>query len=144
MQYQQKNKKYLLLKLESGEEIIDSLSNLALKENISCASITGIGAINNVEIGFFNLINKKYNKKRLEGEYEITSLNGNISIKDNIPFVHLHINVSDKECKVFGGHLFNANITVSGEFFIRLIGEKLDRNYDDNIGLHLWDLRNCE
>ena len=135
---------YIYLKLESGEEIINSLKLLSDKENIHCASISGIGAVNEVNIGLYDMKNKRYRNNRLDGDYELTSLTGNISLKDNSSFVHVHVNISDEQYRVFGGHLFNAKITATGEFIIIVYNNRIHREYDEKIGLHLWNLNHCE
>jgi len=134
---------HIFLKLENGEEIMNSLKLLSDKENIHCALITGIGAVNEIEIGLFDIKNKEYVKNKLEGDYELTSLQGNISLKDDNSFVHVHVNVSDEKYRVFGGHLFNAKITATGEFIITVFKNKINREYDEKTGLHLWDLNHC-
>ena len=117
-----KNKNHILLRLENGDEIMNSITEIAVKENINFASITGIGAVNNVEIGLFDFKSKQYKRDRLDGEYELTSLLGNVSMKDRKQFVHIHVNISDQNYKVFGGHLFSANITATGEIIIKVLG----------------------
>ena len=139
-----KNKNHILLRLENGDEIMNSITKIAVKENINLASITGIGAVNNVEIGLFDFKSKQYKKDRLDGEYELTSLLGNISMKDRKQFVHIHVNISDQNYKVFGGHLFSANITATGEIIIKVLETNVNRKYDENIGLYLWDLSSCK
>ena len=143
MKYKNKDN-YLLVKLERGDEIMDSLKNLAEKENINFAQVNGIGLVEEVEIGLFDFKTKKYKHKKLNGEYELTSLMGNITIKENNPFIHMHVNISDDNYKCFGGHLFHAKITVTGELFVIVLNDKVERKYDEFIGLHLWDLDSCE
>ena len=47
MKYKNKDN-YLLVKLERGDEIMDSLKNLAEKENINFAQVNGIGLVEEV------------------------------------------------------------------------------------------------
>ena len=68
------------------------------------------------------------------------SLIGNISIKDGVPFVHTHITFSDTEYKVFGGHLFDAKITATGEIILMVADSKIDRQFNENVGIHTWCL----
>ena len=143
MKYKNKDN-YLLVKLERGDEIMDSLRNLAEKENINFAQVNGIGLVEEVEIGLFDFKTRKYKHKKLSGEYELTSLMGNITIKENNPFIHMHVNISDDNYKCFGGHLFHAKITVTGELFVIVLKDKVERKFNEFIGLHLWDLDSCE
>ena len=104
--------------------------------------INGIGAINQVELGFYNLESKAYKRKSFNDDYELTSLMGNITLKDQVPFVHIHINMSDDNFKVLGGHLFSAVIAASAEVIILLDNKSIKRKIDQNSGLYLWNF-NC-
>ena len=143
MQYRNKEN-YILVRLDNGDEIMSSLKKIAKEENVNFAQINGIGAVDQVEIGLFDFKTRKYKHKKLNGEYELTSLMGNITIKDNEPFVHAHVNISDDQYKCFGGHLFHAKITATGELFLLVLNDIVNREYDKFIGLHLWDLNSCE
>ena len=65
---------------------------------------------------------------------------GNISIKKGELFVHNHITFSDINYKSRGGHLSSATITATGEFYLFLGKNKIFREYNDDIGLSLWNL----
>ena len=69
---------------------------------------------------------------------------GNFSFKEKEPFLHLHVTVSDYNCKAFGGHLFTADVNATGEFIIESLDIDANRIYDDNIGLHLLEFKHCE
>ena len=130
----------IFVSLQSGDLINKSLTEISVKENISNAWINGIGAIDSVEVGYMDVVNKKYQKRNFNDNYELISLIGNISIKDGVPFVHTHITFSDTEYKVFGGHLFDANITATGEIILTVADSKIDRQFNENVGIHTWCL----
>ena len=71
---------------------------------------------------------------------ELTSLTGNITINNGEPFVHTHVTFSDINYKVYGGHLFDAQIAVTGEIIIFTSYDSINRKYNDEIGLSLWCL----
>ena len=134
----------IYLSLCKGENIFDSIYKLIDKEQIVSGWINGIGAIENITIGAYDLNNKTYIKKDLDGVYELTSLMGNITLKDDSPFMHIHVSLSDHNCKALGGHLFDANISIAGEFIINTFSDHIKRTYNEQIGLHLMDFKNCE
>lgn len=135
---------YILICLEAGDEVINSITQIAIKENIRFASLTGIGTADKVEMGFFELKNKDYRKNSLEGEYELTSLLGNIALKDGKQFVHIHVNISDENYNVYGGHLFSANVLATAEIVLNVIDIDIDRKFNDDFGLHFWNLSYCK
>ena len=107
---------------------------------IASGTLFGIGALENPEIGYYSLKDKTYHRKLFKGEYELTSLIGNITMKEGKPFSHTHITFSDTEYRVFGGHLFDAEITAAGEFIMQFGSEKITREMHPGIGLPLWCL----
>ena len=139
MKYRKVGEK-IFISLQTGDLINKSLTEISVKENISNAWINGIGAIDSVEVGYMDVVNKKYQKRNFNDNYELISLIGNITIKDGVPFVHTHITFSDTEYKVFGGHLFDAKITATGEIILTVADSKIDRQFNENVGIHTWCL----
>ena len=130
----------ILLSLQKGDEIFNSINKVIDKEKLTCGWISGLGAFENILLGAYPLHKKDYIKKKFEDEYEITSLVGNISIKEGEPFIHIHVTMSDMNFKAYGGHLFSAYIAATCEIMIEIIDYKLYRSKSEKIGLHLWDL----
>ena len=126
--------------LAKGDNINKTFESFAEVKGIGCAWMNGIGALENPEIGYYSLEDKSYNRKIFKGEYELTSLIGNISLKEGKPFSHTHITFSDTEYRVFGGHLFDANITAAGEFIMQFGSDEINREMNAKIGLPLWCL----
>lgn len=139
MKYRKNGDKYFL-SLVRGDLINKSLTELAITEGISNAWINGIGAMENIHIGCFDLDTKGYLEDRFEGEYELSSLIGNITLNEGKPFVHTHITFTNREFKAFGGHLFDGKITATGEFIVMVDNEPIHRELNRNIGLSLWCL----
>ena len=132
----------ILLSLQKGDEIFTSINTVIKKENLKFCWLSGIGAFENILLGSYSIEKKGYIKKKFKGEYELTSLVGNVTIKDGKPFIHIHINMSDVECKAYGGHLFSATITATCEMILFKGDKNVFRTMNENIGLYLWDL-NC-
>ena len=132
----------IYMALAKGELINKTFEEFAESDDISSAWINGIGALENPEIGYYSLITKSYHRKVFSGDYELTSLIGNISIKDGKYFSHTHITFSDTNYQVFGGHLFDAIITATGEFVMMPGNKRINREMNTEIGLPLWGLEN--
>jgi predicted DNA-binding protein with PD1-like motif len=137
MEYKKFGSKYIV-RIDKGEEIVASLGKLCHEENIKSGWIKGIGAVNKATIGLFETKDKKYHSIELEGDHEITSLLGNIASMDGKVYLHLHINLSDMNFNVFGGHLNSAIISGTGEFFVDTIEENIERQFNDEVGLNLY------
>ncbi len=141
MKYTINNNK-IFISLQTGDEIVKSITNILKEEKFYSGMINGIGAINQVELGFYNLEFKKYKKEFFNDDYELTSLMGNITLKNGNPFVHIHINMSDENFGVIGGHLFSAITAASAEVIVLLDDQRIKRELDQKTGLYLWNF-NC-
>ncbi len=136
MYYKQfKNK--VIVRLDTGEEIVKTLTDLCNKIEIKAGSITGLGATDKATIGLFSMKTKKYHSKELTGDHEIALLYGNISTMNNKAYLHLHVNLCNSEHKSFGGHLKSAFVSATFEAIIDIIDGEINRKRDDNTGLDL-------
>lgn len=128
----------IVLRIDRGEEILDKLKEVALKENIKLACVTAIGATDHFVAGVYDVTTKEYKKNVFDGVYEITDLTGNINTMNDEYYSHLHITCADNNGSAFGGHLNEARISATCEMFITIIDGKVDRYKDDITGLNLF------
>lgn len=133
------NRSYCVV-LDTGDEIISSLKNLAEREGIKGASISGIGTLKDPELGFFDLGKREYLKKTFKGDFELLSLLGNISVSKDGIVVHNHVLISDDKFATLGGHLFKGTITGTGEIMVETLGERVERRFNEKLNLNLIEL----
>ena len=126
----------IVVRLDKGDEIISSVRNLMEELNIKCASVSGIGATDDVTFGIYNASNKEYVKYNVKEDLEITSLIGNLTRQNGAPYLHLHINLAGFN-GVYGGHLNRAIISVTSEIFIDVIDTEVERKLNEEIGINL-------
>ena len=126
-----------VVRMDKGDELVESLLSLAKKENIKFAAVSGIGATNDVDFGCFNTDLKQYKGINMKGDFEITSLVGNINTMNGENYIHLHINIADENGGIHGGHLKRANISVTGEIVITCTDAVVDRRFDPEVGTNL-------
>lgn len=129
-----------VVRLDVGDEIMESLTALCKKEDIKAATVQGLGATNNVTVGYYSTVAKKYFPKTFNQQFEIISLNGNISVKDDEPYLHLHIALSDENYTFFGGHLNNAVISITAEIFVTKLNGMLNRRVNEETQLNIFDI----
>lgn len=127
----------VVLRLEKGEEVIESLTALCKKEDIKLGSISGLGAANYVTVGLFKIDEKKYYSNTFEEDFEITNLTGNISRMNGEVYLHIHGTFANIEGKCIGGHLNKAIISATSEIIINIINGEIDREFSEEIGLNL-------
>lgn len=137
MEFRKFDNKYVL-RLEKGEEIVETLKNFCSNQQIKLGQVNGIGAVNKVTTGLFDIDAKEYHSADLTGNFEITNLTGNVSTMNEETYLHLHINVADAEHKTYGGHLNSATISATGEIIIDVIDGEVGREFSEDIGLNLF------
>ncbi len=132
--------KILMGKLNKDDYLLESLQKIVEKNNISCGLIQGIGAVQNLNCGYYNQESFKYQEISFNQPLEVTNLSGNISIRDGKPFIHCHITCADERGKVFGGHLGEKTKVFAFEYIIfSFEGGNFVRKFDSNTGLYLWE-----
>ena len=83
----------IIVRIDKGEEIVESLKVICKRNKVKLGKISGIGATDKVKIGFFDIEEKEYHPKEMDKCFEITSLLGNVSTKEDEVYLHLHINI---------------------------------------------------
>jgi predicted DNA-binding protein with PD1-like motif len=129
----------LIVSLERGDDLRSVVESLAAKAGVVAAELSAIGAVENPELGFYDLERKEYVRKPFPGIWELVSLQGNITLRDGKPFLHAHAAIGGADFRVFGGHLFDAKIGVVVEMFVTPIGRPLLRIPCEEIGLARWE-----
>lgn len=127
----------IVLRLEKGEDVIESIKNFCEKEDIKAGSISGLGASNYVVVGLFKVEEKKYYSNTFEEDFEITNLTGNISRMNDEVYLHIHGTFANVEGKCIGGHLNKAVISATSEIIITKINGDIGRKFSEEIGLNL-------
>lgn len=130
-------KDIIVVRLDKGEEIIASITELCKKKNIKAGTISGLGAADHVVIGFYDVKEMEYYATTYEDYFEITGLTGNISVKDDEPYLHIHGTFANVDGTCIGGHLNVARISATCEIVIQRIDGVISRSLDENIGLNV-------
>ncbi len=130
-----------LVRLQKGEKLVEQLTALVKDQKIGGAWLSGLGACENVELGFYNLGTKQYTWKKLDQPLEITGLQGNISWDTSEPVLHIHGSFSDSNMQAWGGHVKELEVGGTCEVLIhRWYENGLTRQLDEPTGLKLLDL----
>ena len=125
------------LRIDKDEEIISTLISFISSEKVQSGAISGIGALTDVTLGYFDRKEKKYLKKLFNDSYELLALNGNISYVNDEPIVHAHCVLGKADYQLIGGHLFSGTVAVTGEIYIQTFTEKFNRQLNNEFSLNL-------
>lgn len=127
-----------MARLDHGTDIISQIADLAKEKEIETGFLSTIGALSRAELGYYDQISQKYTEIQIDQPVELVSCLGNISLRDDLPFVHAHAVLSDREGKVWGGHLTSGPVFAAELYMQELLGLPLKRVPDSITGLNLW------
>ncbi|MFZ0391716.1 MAG: PPC domain-containing DNA-binding protein [Calditrichia bacterium] len=139
MQVQQMDNNFLI-RLQRGEKVMESLLQFSKETQLEGAILQGLGAVTEVTLGYFEWDKKEYRQKTFSEIFEMLSLLGNLTRVEGEHFWHLHASLADSEYRSFGGHFFEATVTVTAELVVTPLPQPLIRSFDDTTRLNLWDL----
>ncbi len=130
----------LALRFAEGEEVVAALLDLAAREKITAAEITGIGALAGVTLGFFDLDRRDYHENEVKEQVEVLSLIGNLARFEGKPKLHAHIVVGKRDGTAWGGHLMEGRVRPTLELILTEAPAHLRRETDPRTGLALLDI----
>jgi len=131
-------KTYLLV-FHTGQEVMKGLLAFAKKHKLVAGHLTGIGAVSDTVIGYFDPEKKAYLRNREKGQAEILSLTGNVALYDNEPFFHVHVALGLRDGSGRGGHLFETTVRPTVELVLTTYPRTVQRKIDAATGLPLLD-----
>lgn len=131
----------IIARIDKGEEIIEKVKEISLKEQITLASVQALGAVDEFTVGVFKTKEKKYLANHFQGSFEIVSLTGTINTLNNEFYCHLHMSAGNEKGEVFGGHLNKAVVSATCEMVITIIPGRVDRCFNEEIGLNLFQFQ---
>lgn len=128
-------KKPFIISLKLGQDLFPSILKCLKDAQLESAILTGLGAVDDVEVAYYNLDTKSYQTKMFEGTFELVSLNGNMAYLDGEPFLHIHAAIGTDEYQVYGGHIMQAKVGPSVEIAVTPLEGRMERSLDERCGL---------
>jgi predicted DNA-binding protein with PD1-like motif len=157
MNFKKDNRRYII-RLDKGEELIETLAKFCDDNKLGFASFHGIGGLKECTLAYFDLKTGEYLKKEVndEGIFELLSIQGNVSIKEGRTFVHAHVVLGKKDYSTIGGHLVEGTVNPTCEILLIALSDdtsdkdsknkpkpeplKISRKKDKDTGLMLLDI----
>lgn len=135
-----------VLRLETGDELVAALRDIAKRMKIRGAWFWAIGATDRLEITFYDLAKQKYIRKKFSQRLEILNITGNIAIlkksvtgkarKQNEIIIHAHGVFGKPNYSTIGGHIISCRISGTCEIYLQKTA-RLSRSRDSATGLNL-------
>ena len=139
MLYKQSGNTYMI-RIDAGEEIVESLKKLCEDEQIRLGRVEAIGATDHAAVGVYDLEKKEYYPAKIDEFMEIASLNGSITAMDGKPYIHLHATLADRHHVIHGGHVLEMRVGATCEMFVTVFDGAVNRQKDEALGINLWTI----
>jgi len=125
---------------DKGDEVLESLLAFAKEHRLSAADFTGLGALSDAVLGYFDWQRKDYKRIRIEEQVEVLNLTGNVALSDGEPKLHPHIVLGKSDGSAHGGHLLEGHVRPTLEVVVTESPAHLRRKSDPETGLALINL----
>lgn len=125
-----------VLRLKRGEKIIDSLNNWSSHHVGEGFWLSGLGAAEQIETGYYDLSRRAYDWTNREELCEILNLSGNLAWHEGRPVWHVHGTFAGRDTAAFGGHVREFIVGATCEIFLTRVSQ-MQREFDDETGLNL-------
>lgn len=126
----------IIARMDRGEEIVEQVKVIGLKEGIKLANLNALGAVDDFTVGVYKVDEQKYYSNSFTGAFEIVSLTGTINTMNGEYYSHMHMACGNDKGEVFGGHLNRAIVSATCEMVIAVIDGEVDREKNPDTGLN--------
>ncbi|MBE4948829.1 PPC domain-containing DNA-binding protein [Chryseobacterium culicis] len=128
-----------IVSLDNHSNIVEGLTDFIQNQNIRAGEVTGIGAVSEAALRFFNPSTKKYADKTFKEQMEVTNISGNVSEIEGKPALHLHITLGRENYTALAGHLLEAKIQGAAEFIFYPLNTRVVKIKNEETGINLYD-----
>ncbi|MGD8341366.1 MAG: DUF296 domain-containing protein [Gammaproteobacteria bacterium] len=113
------------VRFSTGDEVLSGLTDLARREGITSAQITGLGGLSTALLAFGDPSIGSFVFKLIpvDEKSELVSLDGTISMRDGEPYVHIHAVVALSDGTTRGGHVLELHVDPVAEVTILATGD---------------------
>lgn len=128
------------LAFETGDAVVEELQSFAVAHDLGASHFTGLGAVAEATLAFYDLETKTYQPVEVDQQAEVASFTGNIARYEDEPRLHIHAVLSRRDGSTVGGHLVSATVRPTLEVTLTEKAGRLQRKHDEASGLPLLDL----
>jgi predicted DNA-binding protein with PD1-like motif len=122
---------------DKGDEVLENLLAFAREHDLSAAEFTGLGALSDAVLGYFDWQQKDYLRISIDEQVEVLNLTGNVALDDGEPKLHPHIVLGKRDGTAHGGHLLEGHVRPTLEVIVTESPAHLRRQSDPETGLAL-------
>ncbi|HCN50327.1 MAG TPA: DUF296 domain-containing protein [Chryseobacterium sp.] len=128
-----------IVSVSNHSNIVETLTNFVQDQNIQAGEVTGIGAVSEATLRFFNPSTKNYVDKAFKEQMEVTNISGNVSEIEGKLTLHLHITLGREDYTALAGHLLEAKVQGAAEFILYPLNTRVIKRKDQEAGINFYD-----
>jgi predicted DNA-binding protein with PD1-like motif len=129
----------VVARLPHGGDLLQEIAAVADAHGMQAAELRAIGALQTARLAFYDQTAHEYGEFAVAAPVEIVGLLGNVSRRDGATAVHAHATLAGHDGACVGGHVAPGCVIFACELIVQeLVGEPLEREYDEVTGLPLW------
>ncbi len=138
--HEENGQRTFVLVLGKGDEVVSRITDFAKENGLDAASLTGIGALSEATLGYFDAERKEYEEIPVHEQVEVLSMVGDIAEHEGEPELHPHVVLGRRDGTTRGGHLLEGRVYPTLEVVVTESPEHLKKTTDEETGLALIDL----
>ena len=131
------DRRVLVVACDKGEEAVRAVTQAVREHRIAAAQVTGVGAFQRGELGYFDRRRRDYRRIPFDEQVEVLSLLGDVAERDGSPEPHLHAVLGCADGSTVGGHLLSGEVWPTLEVIVTEVGPALAKHVDPETGLAL-------
>lgn len=128
-----------IVSVSNHSNIVETLTNFVQDQNIQAGEVTGIGAVSEATLRFFNPSTKNYVDKAFKEQMEVTNISGNVSEIEGKLTLHLHITLGREDYTALAGHLLEAKVQGAAECILYPLNTRVIKRKDQEAGINFYD-----
>ena len=125
---------------DKGDDVLENLLAFAKEHKLTAAEFSGLGALSDAVLGYFDWQEKDYRRIPIDEQVEVLNLTGNVALAEGEPKLHPHIVLGKADGTAHGGHLLEAHVRPTLEVIVTESPAHLRRRSDPETGLALLQL----
>jgi predicted DNA-binding protein with PD1-like motif len=124
--------------MDSGDEALACLQEFVNSEGITAAQFSGIGALCEAKLNYFDWEKKAYQPIPIREQVEVASLVGDVALAPGgQPALHIHAVLGRRDGTALAGHLSEARVRPTLEIILTESPAHLQKVHDPESGLAL-------
>ncbi|UWG48957.1 putative DNA-binding protein with PD1-like DNA-binding motif [Halanaeroarchaeum sp. HSR-CO] len=126
----------IVVRMDPGDHVMEELDTVREECDLTGGFFFGIGAIDEVTLGHYDVEAQDYKEETFEEDFEVTSFLGNVG-PDKI---HAHVQLGKRDFTTIGGHFAGGRVSGTFEVVVVPVESELTHQLDERTGLDVFDL----